>query len=201
MAMLANPRILLCVVQSVLLVAFLVVFSVFTPNYLVQVRGIDAQGMSHIMSTFGFASIVIAFLVPGSSDRFGRRPVCIIAAVLGLVLPLGILASSGTAVWPLVVSIALGAAMSGLFPLCMATIPSELVGAGRQATVMSLTMGISEIVGGVGGPSLAGVLADLHGGSAPIWMLAVLAVLIVLLALDLPETAPRVLARRAATPA
>jgi len=34
--------------------------------------------------------------------------------------------------------------------------------------------------------------------SAPIWMLAVLAVLIVLLALGLPETAPRVLARRAA---
>ena len=64
---------------------------------------------------------------------------------------------------------------------------------------MSLTMGISEIVGGTGGPSLAGVLADRYGLSAPIWLLAVLAVLIVLLALGLPETAPRVLARRAAT--
>jgi len=198
LALLRNPRIALCIVQSVLLVAFLVVFSVFTPSYLLQVRGLDASGMSWIMATFGFASIAIAFLVPGSSDRFGRRPVCIIAALLGLALPLGILSSSGTATLPLVASIAIGAAMSGLFPLCMATIPSELVGPGRQATVMSLTMGISEILGGVFGPWLAGDLADRYGLSAPIWMLAVLAVLIVLLALGLPETAPRVLARRAA---
>jgi predicted MFS family arabinose efflux permease len=198
LALLRNPRIALCIVQSVFLVAFLVVFSVFTPSYLLQVRGLDASGMSWIMATFGFASIVIAFLVPGSSDRFGRRPVCIIAALLGLALPLGILSSSGTAALPLVVSISIGAAMSGLFPLCMATIPSELVGPGRQATVMSLTMGISEILGGVFGPWLAGDLADRYGLSAPIWMLAVLAGLIVLLSLGLPETAPRVLARRAA---
>ena len=201
MALLRDSRIVLCVVQSVLLVAFLVVFSLFTPTYLLSVRGIDPQGMSLIMSTFGFASIAIAFLVPGSSDRFGRRPVCIVAAALGLILPLGILASSGTAALPLVASIALGAAMSGLFPLCMATIPSELVAPGRQATVMSLTMGISEIVGGVGGPSLAGVLADRYGGAAPIWMMAVLAALVFVLSLRLPETAPVVLARRAAAKA
>jgi hypothetical protein len=63
---------------------------------------------------------------------------------------------------------------------------------------MSLTMGISEIIGGVFGPAAAGGLADRYGGSAPIWMLAVLAVLIFVLALRLPETAPVVLARRAA---
>jgi fucose permease len=63
---------------------------------------------------------------------------------------------------------------------------------------MSLTMGISEILGGVLAPSLAGVAADAYGLVAIVWIMLVLAVLVFLLAFTLPETAPRVLAARAA---
>jgi MFS transporter, ACS family, hexuronate transporter len=193
--LLRQPDILRCVLVSVLLVAYLVVFSLFTPQYLVQARGIAPQSMGWIMSTFGFASIAIAFLVPGSSDYFGRRPVCLAAALLGIVLPAGLLLTSGATEWPIIAVIAIGAAFSGLFPLVMATIPSELVGAGRAATAMSLTMGISEIVGGVLAPSLTGVAADAYGLGAVVWIMLGLAVAIFLLAFTLPETAPAVLAR------
>jgi MFS family permease len=195
--LLREPAILRCVVISILLVAYLVVFSLFTPAYLVQARGVAPERMSWIMSTFGFASIAIAFLVPGSSDRFGRRPVCLVAGLLGMVLPAGLLLTTGAAELPLMAVIAVGAAFSGMFPLVMATIPSELVGAGRAATAMSLTMGISEILGGVLAPSLAGVAADAHGLVATVWIMLGLSVAIFALAFILPETAPRVLARRA----
>jgi predicted MFS family arabinose efflux permease len=195
--LLTDRTLVLCVIISVLLVAFFVVFMTFMPLYLTQVRGVTNQGMSYIMSTFGLASMAVAFLVPGSSDRFGRKPVVFTAALLGLILPLGVLLSTGSAALPLVISIALGCCVSGCFPLVMATIPSEHVAAAQTATALSLTMGISEVVGGVAAPYLAGGIADSYGLGAVMWILAGICLSCALLALLLKETAPRVLARRA----
>jgi MFS transporter, ACS family, hexuronate transporter len=106
---------LLCIAISTLLVAYLLVFFTFTPLYLIQVRGFDQRQMSWIMSSFGVASMAVAFLVPGSSDRFGRKPVIIVASLLGLVLPLGLLFTGGRQLVPLMACIAVGAALSGVF--------------------------------------------------------------------------------------
>jgi MFS family permease len=194
--LLRDRSVLLCIAISTLLVAYLMVLFTFTPLYLIQVRGFDVRHMSWIMSSFGVASMAVAFLVPGSSDRFGRKPVILAASLMGLVLPLGLLFIGGTQLAPLMACIAVGSALSGVFPLAMATIPSEIVGAARTATAMSLTMGISEIVGGVLAPMAAGRLADLGGLGLTLWILVGLIAAIFLLAAMLPETAPAVLARR-----
>ena len=194
---LADRTVLLCIAISTLLVAYLVVFFTFAPLYLIRVRGFDQRHMSWIMSSFGVASMLVAFLVPGSSDHFGRKPVVIAASLLGLVLPLGLLFTSGTQLVTLIACIALGAALSGAFPLVMATIPSEIVGPTRTATALSLTMGISEILGGVLAPSVAGKVADLQGLGMTLWVLVGIIVAIVVLAAMLRETAPAVLALRA----
>ncbi len=199
--LLGDRTILICILMSVLLVAYLVVFSVFTPLYLVNLRGFEKESMSYVMASFGFASIAVAFLVPGSSDVFGRRPVAIIASLLGLALPFGLLFTSGTAIMPIILCIAVGAAISGVFPMVMATVPSEIAPRALTATALSLTMGISEIVGGDYAPPIAGRLADGWGLSAPIWLLVGLALATGLLAFGLRETAPRVLARRQGTAA
>jgi len=195
-AALADRSMLLCIAISTLLVAYLMVLFTFTPLYLIRVRGFDQRHMSWIMSSFGVASMAVAFLVPGSSDRFGRKPVIIAASLLGLVLPLGLLFSSGRQLVPLIACIAVGAALSGVFPLAMATIPSEIVGPTRTATALSLTMGISEILGGVVAPSAAGKAADLNGLGMTLWILVGLVAAIIVLAAMLRETAPAALARR-----
>jgi len=195
-AVLGDRSLLLCIAISILLVAYLMVLFTFTPLYLIQVRGFDQQHMSWIMSSFGVASMAVAFLVPGSSDRFGRKPVIIAAASLGLVLPLGFLFISGVQLVPLMACMAVGAALSGVFPLVMATIPSEIVGPSRTATALSLTMGISEILGGVLAPSVAGKVADLKGLTMTLWILVAVIVAIIALAAMLRETAPAVLRRR-----
>lgn len=196
--MLGDRNIILCILISTLLVAFLLVFVTFTPLYLLNVRGFSQGQMSVIMSSFGIASMAVAFLVPGSSDRFGRKPVIIIASLIGLGLPLGMLFAGGTSVAETITWIILGSTLSGVFPMVMATIPSEVVGAARTTTALSLTMGISEIVGGVFAPSIAGIVADAHGLAATLWILAGITAAIIVLALFLRETAPAVLARRRA---
>ena len=195
-AAIADRSMLLCIAISTLLVAYLMVLFTFTPLYLVQVRGFDQRHMSWIMSSYGVASMAVAFLVPGSSDRFGRKPVIFAASLLGLVLPLGLLFIGGTQPVPLMACIAVGAALSGVFPLAMATIPSEIVGPARTATALSLTMGVSEILGGVLAPSLAGKVADLKGLDMTLWILVGIIAAIIALAAMLRETAPAVLARR-----
>lgn len=197
-ALLADPTIVLCILISIFLVAYLVVFAAFMPLYLVQVRGIDKQAMSYVLSSFGLFSIAVAILVPGASDFVGRKPVAAIAGLLGTLMPLGVLLTHGTATTPLYLSFALGAILSGVFPLAMATIPSEIVDPARTATTLSLTMGLSEIIGGVCAPVVAGWFADRNGLAAPLWIMVGLSLAVALLALLLRETAPRVLARRGA---
>jgi predicted MFS family arabinose efflux permease len=193
--LLSDRTMLLCIVISTLLVAYLMVLFTFAPLYLIKVRGFDVRHMSWIMSSFGIASMAVAFLVPGASDRFGRKPVILTASSLGLVLPLGVLFTSGTHLVPLIACIAVGAALSGVFPLAMATIPSEIVAPTRTATALALTMGISEIVGGVVAPSAAGMVADAKGLGMTLWILVGIVAAIIMLAAMLRETAPAVLAR------
>jgi ACS family hexuronate transporter-like MFS transporter len=168
----------------------------FTSLCLIRVRGFDQRHMSWITSSFGVASMVVASLVPGPSDQFGRKPVIIAALLLGLVLPLGLLFTSGTQFASLIACIAVSAALSGASPLVRATIPSEIVGPTRTATVLALTMEVSEILGGVFAPSVAGKVADLRGLGVTLWNLAGIVVAIIVLVAMLRETASAVLARR-----
>jgi predicted MFS family arabinose efflux permease len=196
LALLSDRNILVCVVLSILLVAYLVVFAVFMPFYLEGARGIPPEKWRWIMASSGLASIAIAFIVPGLSDRIGRKPVAAVASLLGVCVPLGAMWVEGSSMWHYYAVFAAGAAITGVFPLAMATIPSEVVKPGLTATALSLTMGTSEIIGGVFAPSLAGRASVAHGLAAPLWIVAGLAVAAAIVALLLRETAPAVLARR-----
>jgi len=91
----------------------------------------------------------------------------------------------------------IGWGLVGIFPLFMATVPSESVPPAMAATVFGLSMGSCEILGGAAGPALAGMAADRFGLTAPLWMMVGLALIGAIAALGLRETAPRVLARPA----
>ncbi len=124
-ALLRDRNIMLCVFISIMLVAYLVILFNFLP--VVPDPGARHRSEPHELhhGTFGLASMAVAFLVPGSSDRVGRKPVIIVTALVGLVLPLGTLLTTGTDVVPIMISLAIGSCVSGIFPVAMATIPSE----------------------------------------------------------------------------
>jgi len=94
-----------------------------------------------------------------------------------------------------------GWGLNGIFPLFMATIPSESVDPKHRATVLGLCMGSGELIGGALSPYLAGAAADRYGQQAPLWLMLVVAVVAGIFAIGLRETAPRVLGRSKPIPA
>lgn len=190
----AERNVLICAVMGVLLVSYLVICWAFMPLYLTQTRGYDPQTAGWLMGTLGISATVGAFLISGLSDRLGRRPLMITMPLIGVILPIGALYYTGS-VWVLAGIFFVGWGVNGIFPLFMATVPSESVDPKHQATVLGLCMGTAEVLGGVLSPSIAGIAADRMGLTAPLWIMLGLTILSGLCALGLRETAPRVLAR------
>jgi MFS family permease len=189
-AVLINGNVFRCVLLSIAFVAYLVVTWAFMPLYLVNVRQFDTSTMSWLMGVLGIAATLYSFLIPGLSDRIGRRPVMILVPVLSLILPLGALFYTGPT-WGLAAIFFVGWSFTGIMPLFMSTVPSESVDTAHIGTALGLCMGGSEILGGVLAPLASGYAADRIGLQAPLWGLLVLAVAGSLAALGLRETAPR----------
>jgi ACS family hexuronate transporter-like MFS transporter len=199
-AALAEPNVVICAILSVLMVSYLVVCWTFMPLYLTQVRHFDPKTMGWLMGTLGISATIGAFLISGLSDFIGRRPLMIAMPLIGVVLPLGAMFYVGSA-WVLAAMFFVGWGLCSIFPLFMATVPSESVDRAHIATALGLCMGLGEIIGGAAAPFIAGYVADRVGLQAPLWIMTGLTVVSGLLAFGLRETAPRVLIRRATTAA
>jgi MFS family permease len=198
--MLRHRNIWLCMLMSIVMVAWMVLGWAFLPLFYVNVRQLSAGQMSVLMSVLGLSAAFFSFIVPGLSDRFGRRPVIIAFNLIGLLVPLAALYFEGS-LYLLGALIFLGWSASGTFPLFMGTIPSETIPARYVATSLGLVMGLGEILGGVSGPWGAGWAADQYGLRAPIMIEAACAIAGTALALFLKETAPARVGRSAAAAA
>lgn len=192
---LRERNIILCALISILLVSYLVVCWAFMPLFLTKYRGFDSDTMSWLMATLGISAGIGSFVIPWISDAVGRRPVMIGFSLLGLILPLGALFYDGSA-WMLAVIFFFGWALNGLFPLFMATVPSETVDPRLTATMTGVVMGTGEVIGGVLSPFIAGWTADIYGLAAPMWLMAGLCAAAAVVALGLRETAPRIVMRQ-----
>lgn len=190
-----NRNVILCAAIAVLLVSYLVVCWAFMPLYLTKVRGLAPETMSWMMAVLGISAGLGSFLVPAISDAIGRKPVMIGFSALGMLLPLGALYYTGGS-WGLATIFFFGWGLNGLFPMFMATIPSESVDPRLAATLTGMVMGAGEVLGGVLSPFVAGAAADVWGLGAPLWIMLGLALAATVLALGLLESAPAVLVRR-----
>jgi len=199
------------VVVGILMVAHFVITWAFMPVFLVQERGMDATSMSWLVGSLGIAAAIYSFVVSGLSDKIGRKPVMVFLPFLSLVGPLGVLlldpaAFPGTSslgisnyAMVLIPIFFIGWMVNGTFPIFMATIPSETFRPIHHATVLGLAMGFCEVLGGVFGPPIAGMLNDAFGMETFLYVLMVLAVISGIVATGLVETAPAALRRRGQT--
>ena len=196
-AMLKFRNMWLCMIMSIAMVAWMVLGWAFLPLYYINVKHYSPGQMSVLMSVLGLSAAFFSFVVPGLSDRLGRRTVVIAFNLIGTVVPGAVLYFDGSA-YALAALVFLGWSASGTMPLLMGTIPSETIPARYVATALGMVMGLGEVLGGVGAPALAGWTADRYNLQVPLYMQAGCAVIAAVLALFLIETAPARLANRAA---
>lgn len=191
----ADRNVQLCGVISVLLVSYLVCCWAFMPLYLTNERHFDPDTTKWLMATLGISAGIGSFAVAALSDRIGRKPSIVGFSLLGVILPLGAMFFTGSS-WALAAIFFVGWGLNGVFPLFMATIPSESVDPRLTASLTGIVMGIGEVLGGVLSPFAAGMLSDAYGRSSVMWMMLILTLLAAVVGMGLRETAPRVLARR-----
>jgi ACS family hexuronate transporter-like MFS transporter len=192
-SLLTDGNVLRCAVLSV---AYLVTTWAFMPLFLVNVRHYDPSTMSWLMGVLGIAATLYSFVIPGLSDRIGRRPVMMLIPFLALILPIGALFYAGPA-WVLAVIFFVGWTFTGIMPLFMSIVPAESVGAMQIGSALGLCMGGSEILGGVLAPTVSGYAADHLGLQAPLYGLMIFAVIGGIAAMGLRETAPAICDRTA----
>lgn len=191
----ADRNVQLCSVISVLLVSYLVCCWAFLPLYLTSDRGFDPDTTKWLMATLGISAGIGSFAVAALSDHIGRKASIVGFSLLGVILPLGAMFFTGSA-WVLAAIFFFGWALNGVFPIFMATIPSESVDPRLTASLTGIVMGIGEVLGGVLSPFAAGMLSDAYGRSAVLWMMLGLTICAAIVGLGLRETAPRVVARK-----
>jgi len=190
LAMLKSRNMLLCVIMCIFMVSWMVLGWAFLPLFYMKMRQLSSGEMSVLMSLLGLSAAFFSFVVPGLSDRLGRRPVVAACSLIGVLVPLAALYWHGS-LYLLGALVFIGWAASGTLPLLMGTIPSETIPTRYVATSMGLTVGIGEILGGVSAPALAGTAADHYGLTAPLFIQAACALAGAVTALALKETAPR----------
>jgi MFS family permease len=191
---LKERNIMLCMIIAVFYLTWFVLIITFAPLYMVEVKGFSPGTMANVMIFFGVAWVLWGAATPAISDRVGRKPALIGFTVLAALCPFVIMYV------PSPVALAILAVFTytglGCFTLFMATIPAETVSHGALATALGIVMGVGELAGGFIAPIIAGVASDAWGLQAAMFMAGGGAILVVLLAFGLHETAPRVLVRR-----
>lgn len=167
----------------------------FMPKYLMSVKHFTAEDMGKTMFAFGLGALIWGVAVPALSDKFGRKPVVIIFFLLSMLMPLSVIYSvnSFAGLWPLVL---FGAAITGCYPIVLATIPSETIPRQYIAQTLGLVMGIGELAGGFAAPAIAGWSADQFGMQVPFLIATGTAFCAGLIAFLLYETAPAILNKK-----
>lgn len=170
--------------------AWVMVQNVFLPVYLTQAKALPATTMGVVLGMCGLAGVAGGILLPGLSDRIGRRPVCAIACFASIGTPIALMLIPAGSAMPLALAILIGWIPIGIAPLYCAVIPSESVPPAMVTSAIGLAMGTAELLGGVVAPFAAGSAADAFGLAAPLWLCLGFAIISGLLALMLDETAP-----------
>jgi MFS family permease len=157
----------------------------FISNYFVNRQGMSGDEMSMTMGLLGVSGLVSSILVPGLSDKFGRKKIIIIFSIIGALYPFAVYFLAGTTLH--LPAMFLTYFMMGVIPIAAAVIPTEAVPARLRAKAIGLITAVGEIIGGVIVPAIAGILSDTYQPSSFLWLAAVLAVFVALGAFKLDE--------------
>ena len=170
--------------------------SAFAIVYLIEAKGYSPVAAGAIFAGFGLGGFLGEATVPAISDNIGRKLTLIICSMVSL-LAYGAFLFLDVSSMVLTVLLFVSAYFfAGMMPISVSVIPSESVSEQLVPTATALTPAVGEMMGGVVSPSLGGICIGFIGVAGVMKVLLIAPILIMIGALALSETAPRVLARK-----
>jgi MFS family permease len=189
----------LVMVGNLLVVSWLGLSIGFGALFLTRVRAYSLQDAGSLLAVASIIGFAATLLLPAAADHFGRKVTvgagALVAGASYLLFVLGDV-PSGLVVLPLTLA---SGGVSGIASILGATMLSELV-PDRRGTAIGLNTFFGAIVGTSVVPVLGGFAADIFGLAAPLVLAGLCLLAVVLVVPGVPETAPRVLLRRAGAP-
>jgi len=175
----------------------LVVTTTMTPNFLTDVQQISMTNMGFIMSGVGFGGFAGQMILPGVSDRIGRKVVVIGCYVATFASIAGLMMAGPHPVLLFALLFSFSFFNNSMICLNVGPLTSEASAPHLTSTATGVVVGTGEIIGGGLAPVAAGLIAQHFGLTQTFYMaLGGLAIGFVL-ALNLRETAPLVVKRAA----
>jgi MFS family permease len=160
---LGNRNVIFSIIGMCCFLTALITLAAFLPNYLTDHLNLSLDQMGVVLAGQGLGSFVGMVAVPAFSDRFGRKPVMIVAllvAFAGLWILMNVDANVALLFGVLFVTLFMiaGVVAISVGPLTSASVPPAIA-----ATATGLVVGVGEIVGGALAPAVAGAMADAMG--------------------------------------
>jgi predicted MFS family arabinose efflux permease len=193
-----NKNIIIGIISVIFLLAWYISMLTFVPGFLVEVKGFSTSEMSIVMSMFGVGAIFLGgMLLPRLSDKIGRKPVTLIGALCGAFASFGMVYGPANLPFLCVVAV-LGWGGTACCTMLQAAIPGESVEPRYAATVIGTVQGAGELIGATVGAIVFGIIGDAVGLGMSITLMGVCVLITGALTFVLRETAPEVVAKRAA---
>lgn len=172
----------------------------FGTLFLTKVKGYEPGSAGLLMAAMGSGGFLGMMAICTISDKIGRKPVIMLAAVVGFVGTLiAIYLPGGSLPLTWVVLFATAFVTWGVCPVILSVIPSESVPSNWVALGVAIVTCLAEFAGIIIAPPGLGALADNFGLTTSLTVAACGTVPMLLFSFILQETAPRVIAARVAT--
>ncbi|HKW52357.1 MAG TPA: MFS transporter [Stellaceae bacterium] len=195
---LRNPSLLYLTIMGCAILSWLAVTIAFDQLFLTRVRGFSKLDAGSIAAVWGLAGTVGQILLPLLSDRWGRRPVTLIGSLACAAALVAYIMGGFDRTGMQVLLGVIGFCGFGILPIVLATCISESVSNDVRGAVLGVTNFFGVIIGSTLMPLAGGVIADLVGLAGAMWILVASQLVIAVFILGVTETAPRLVARRAA---
>ncbi|MGC1484019.1 MAG: MFS transporter [Candidatus Acidiferrum sp.] len=191
LSLLRYRNMLLCCLGAAGFMTWLFAMNVFAPLYITEVSHHTATLAGLIIGAGGLGAFWGGWIFPWISDSAGRKPALIFIALLSISAPLIYQVPFLIAhPWLMAAAGFIANGGQGIAALVLVLIPTESVPVKFAATAIGLATLVGEIFGGAMAPALAGAAANRYGLAAPLWIASAGALLVLVAALFMTETAP-----------
>jgi MFS transporter, ACS family, hexuronate transporter len=195
---LRRPSLVYITVMGCAILTWLQVTIGFDPLFLTNVRGFSKVDAGSIAAVWGIAGTAGQVIVPLASDFWGRRPVTLVSALACAASLFGYIAGGFDMLGMQVLLGISGFFGFGVLPVVLATCVSEAAPEEIRGSALGVTNFFGVIIGTTLMPFVAGLVADHMGLAAAMWIPVAAQIVVAVFIMAITETAPRVVARRAA---